>query len=409
METKDKFLKNIFTEKISGEDSQNNDTNNTRNEGKLIVKNDKKSQENMQKIAEELMQRNFKEISPKKQRTINKLKQIITAKFVDINSLKNICWQGIPEGDNFIRAECWKYLLGFYPTNNNMRNSIIVQKNEEYDDICKNYEGPLTSPDTTMNDEELKTYRQILKDVPRTMPEYRMSQIPRVKFILTRILYIWSIRHPASGYVQGLNDLAVPFILVYFLAKFPGEKVESLLNFSEEKFSKLGEEGFLAVETDVYFSLVKLLDPIQINYIKQQPGIKKMIQKMGCIVKKVDRELFEHLNNFEIDYIQFCFRWMNCYLIREFKIELILRMWDTYLSEDKGFSDFHYYVCACLLLNYSEKLKAMNEFPELIVFLQNLPTQNWTLEEIDALLARAYSIKQIYSCSNIFKDEENVG
>ena len=26
---------------------------------------------------------------------------------------------------------------------------------------------------------------------------------------------MWSIRHPASGYVQGINDLAAPLILVY--------------------------------------------------------------------------------------------------------------------------------------------------------------------------------------------------
>lgn len=26
---------------------------------------------------------------------------------------------------------------------------------------------------------------------------------------------MWSIRHPASGYVQGINDLAAPLIIVY--------------------------------------------------------------------------------------------------------------------------------------------------------------------------------------------------
>lgn len=33
--------------------------------------------------------------------------------------------------------------------------------------------------------------------------------------ILERILYIWSIRHPGSGYVQGMNDLLVPFFTVF--------------------------------------------------------------------------------------------------------------------------------------------------------------------------------------------------
>lgn len=33
--------------------------------------------------------------------------------------------------------------------------------------------------------------------------------------IFERILFIWAIRHPASGYVQGINDLVTPFFVVY--------------------------------------------------------------------------------------------------------------------------------------------------------------------------------------------------
>ena len=30
-----------------------------------------------------------------------------------------------------------------------------------------------------------------------------------------RVLYIWAIRHPGSGYVQGINDLLTPFFVVF--------------------------------------------------------------------------------------------------------------------------------------------------------------------------------------------------
>ena len=39
---------------------------------------------------------------------------------------------------------------------------------------------------------------------------------------LERILYVWAIRHPASGYVQGINDLATPFFQV-FLSSYIGK------------------------------------------------------------------------------------------------------------------------------------------------------------------------------------------
>jgi hypothetical protein len=38
---------------------------------------------------------------------------------------------------------------------------------------------------------------------------------------MERVLYIWAIRHPASGYVQGINDLMTPFLVV-FLSAFIG-------------------------------------------------------------------------------------------------------------------------------------------------------------------------------------------
>ena len=33
--------------------------------------------------------------------------------------------------------------------------------------------------------------------------------------VFERVLYIWAIRHPASGYVQGINDLVTPFFVVF--------------------------------------------------------------------------------------------------------------------------------------------------------------------------------------------------
>ncbi|OBS83743.1 hypothetical protein A6R68_22258, partial [Neotoma lepida] len=41
--------------------------------------------------------------------------------------------------------------------------------------------------------------------------------------IFERILFIWAIRHPASGYVQGINDLVTPFFVV-FLSEYVGKK-----------------------------------------------------------------------------------------------------------------------------------------------------------------------------------------
>ena len=401
MEIKKKFEKNIFTEvredtsKTNQKDKQENNINQINNNDK---KEDQKEINNDKKDIE-------KKISQKNIRTFKKINEICSQDFISIEELRNICWKGIPSEDPLIRAECWKILLGLYPLKKELKKSIIQRKKDEYIDMCNVYSNALSNPEEVMNEEELKIYRQIQKDIPRTMPDSSLFQHEKIQFMLTRVLYIWSLRHPASGYVQGFNDLCIPFFIVYFLEKFPEKNIDTILKLNENEFKKLSEETLTEIETTIYFSLTKLLDRIQTNYTINQPGITKMIKKMELIVEKVDPKLYDYLKKFEIDYVQFCFRWMNCFLIREFPVNLILRLWDAYFSEEKGFSEFHLYVCACLLLTFSEKLKAMSEFQELIVFLQNLPTSTWTIEDMDMLLAKSYSIKMLYSNSIILKNE----
>jgi hypothetical protein len=401
MEIKKKFEKNIFTEviedksKTNQKDKQENNINQINNNDK---KEDQKEKNNDKKDIE-------KKISQKNIRTFKKINEICSQDFISIEELRNICWKGIPSEDPLIRAECWKILLGLYPLKKELKKSIIQRKKDEYIDMCNVYSNALSNPEEVMNEEELKIYRQIQKDIPRTMPDSSLFQQEKIQFMLTRVLYIWSLRHPASGYVQGFNDLCIPFFIVYFLEKFPEKNIDTILKLNENEFKKLSEETLTEIETTIYFSLTKLLDRIQTNYTINQPGITKMIKKMELIVEKVDPKLYDYLKKFEIDYVQFCFRWMNCFLIREFPVNLILRLWDAYFSEEKGFSEFHLYVCACLLLTFSEKLKAMSEFQELIVFLQNLPTSTWTIEDMDMLLAKSYSIKMLYSNSIILKNE----
>ena len=401
MEIKKKFEKNIFTEVIEDK-SQNNQKNKEENNNNHI--NNKEQNEDKKETNEE-KKNEKKEISQKNQKIIKKITQICSQDFILIEELRNICWNGIPIEESLIRAECWKILLGLYPLKKELKLSTIQRKKDEYMDMCSVYSNALSNPDEVMNEEELKTYRQIQKDIPRTMPESSLFQNEQVQFMLTRILYIWSLRHPASGYVQGFNDLCIPFFIVYFLEQFPNKDIDTILKLNNEEFKVLSKDTIVELETNIYYSLTKLLDRIQTNYTHNQPGINKMLKKMELIIEKVDPKLYQYLKQFEIDYVQFCFRWMNCFLIREFPVKLILRLWDTYFSEEKGFSEFHLYVCACLLLTFSEKLKAMTEFQELIVFLQNLPTSNWKIEDMDMLLAKSYSIKELYSNSIILKND----
>jgi len=46
-----------------------------------------------------------------------------------------------------------------------------------------------------------------------------------------------------------------------------------------------------AVEADSFWCLSKLLDGIQDNYISHQPGIQRLVKRMGELVKRIDGAL----------------------------------------------------------------------------------------------------------------------
>uniref|UniRef100_A0A4W5LCY1 Rab-GAP TBC domain-containing protein n=1 Tax=Hucho hucho TaxID=62062 RepID=A0A4W5LCY1_9TELE len=153
-------------------------------------------------------------------------------------------------------------------------------------------------------------------------PECLMLQ-PMVTEIFERILFIWAIRHPASGYVQGINDLVTPFFVVYVF-EYIKEEVE---NFD---VSSLQEETLRNIEADSFWCMSKLLDGIQDNYTFAQPGIQRKVKALEELVSRIDETVHVHMQQYEVEYLQFAFRWMNNLLMRELPLRCTIRLWDTY-------------------------------------------------------------------------------
>ncbi len=67
-------------------------------------------------------------------------------------------------------------------------------------------------------------------------------------------------------------------------------------------------------------------------------------------------------------------------------------------AEEQGFSEFHLYVCAAFLVKWSDKLVKM-DFQEIMMFLQSLPTREWTEKDIELLLSEAYIWQSLFKGS----------
>lgn len=309
---------------------------------------------------------------------VNKFQKLMSQPTVDLAALRRIAWSGCP---SVFRVTAWQLLLGYLPVNSDRRHGTLERKRREYLDFVPQY---FEAGACDRTEYEQGVYRQIKVDCPRTSPNVPLFQDPIAQDALLRVLYIWAIRHPGSGYVQGINDLLTPFFVV-FLTPY-------IDDISSCSLSELPPGVVQVVEADAYWCLTKLLDGIQDHYTFAQPGIQRMVFELKNLMRRINQPLHDHLEEQGLQFIQFTFRWMNCLLMRELPLEHIVRLWDTYLSEEDGFSKFHVYVCAAFLEHWADELLQL-DFQELVIFLQHLPTQDWGASELDTLLSKAFVLK----------------
>ncbi|XP_071774797.1 TBC1 domain family member 22B [Centroberyx gerrardi] len=312
---------------------------------------------------------------------LDKFKQLLASPNTDLEELRKHSWSGIPRE---VRPITWRLLSGYLPANMERRELVLKRKRDEYFGFIEQYYHSRT-------DEHYKdTYRQIHIDIPRTNPLIPLFQQPAVQEVFERILFIWAIRHPASGYVQGINDLVTPFFVV-FLSEFVQEDVENF------EVAALPLDTQRNIEADSFWCMSKLLDGIQDNYTFAQPGIQNKVKALEELVSRIDEDIHGHFKKYEVEYLQFAFRWMNNLLMRELPLRCTIRLWDTYQAEAEGFSHFHLYVCAAFLIEWRKEILSMIDFQGLLMLLQNLPTIHWGNEEVGLLLAEAYRLKYMFA------------
>jgi len=153
---------------------------------------------------------------------LSKFKKLVyDDEVTDMNQLRSMSWSGIPQE---VRHVTWKLLLGYLPVVKSRRNQVLESKRNDYDQLVSRYYNNMTPTSDEM-------WRQIHIDIPRMQPLISIFQQELVQKMFERILYIWSIRHPAAGYVQGMNDLVTPFFVTYLSEFTPGQAFKDVESF----------------------------------------------------------------------------------------------------------------------------------------------------------------------------------
>jgi len=233
-------------------------------------------------------------------RKIQNLEAQIQQSMIVLDKLKTLSWSGIPSCVPYIRGTVWSILSDYIPIDQEIKQETLARKREEYTGIVRHYfEG--ATMETTVQDlankiEDMSSYetlnfKQIKIDVYRTQPEVELFSSQQLQTMLIRILFAWTMRHPASAYVQGINDLAAPMVLVFLTAAVDtrerreadrqlqqeseenkeliaavAQKLKNhnskYLELSLEDIRSLSIEEFLAAEADAFWCLTKLVDDI---------------------------------------------------------------------------------------------------------------------------------------------------
>jgi TBC1 domain family member 2 len=297
---------------------------------------------------------------------------------INLEGLAQLCWKGIPAE---LRAPCWQYLFDYLPSQPHKHPSFLEKRLQEYKNLFTVFLPADQASSSSPDKNQLTTsaslpapffdpalYHQIQIDLPRTLPDIPFFKSALISRAMRRILYFWSIRHPACGYVQGLNDLLAPILAVFFSHaifqkyywkgcensrwSFYYDQVLDLVltlnqgsadiclaaalntpSATNNAYWYFTEDEFLAVETDSYFCFTKLLEPLQNRYTVGQPSIFKEIHYIVTLLQKIDPPLMVHFQREKFDVAIILFRWLNCLCLRELPFKCIIRLWDTCLSE----------------------------------------------------------------------------
>lgn len=348
-----------------------------------------------------------------------------------LEDVRRCAWKGCSPKN---RAQVWRLLLGHEPLEYRVRQLALEMKRDAYREYVKvlsapqgaaqvelsrqlkrcrsmqkrmgiesnkeNGERMLELEDKNGNfveysDYAMKTLRQIEMDLPRTHPEIAIFHVAEVRNAMRRILYIYGMLNPNKNYVQGMNELLTPVLVVFFSSYLKEARDRGVENFlvREELCDTLTGEELEEAEADAFWTFSLVVKSIEDNFIAEQPGILRRIARLEEIVREVDPMLSQHLARNGNEFIQFSYRWMNCLLMRELPFPLVVKLWDALIAEEDGLSDLHVYFCAAMITKFRTELLAKG-FEECIMFLQNLPTSEWKTSDIDVLLSQAYVWKK---------------
>ena len=354
-------------------------------------------------------------------------------------NLKIFSEDGLPDEIPILRSIIWKINFGYLPIDNEEWEKILEDKrssyfyykeifikklNEEYK-LFKDYDSMTRKEKEELDKKTNKLLlEQICKDVNRThnqmdfffksidenniisknelltMMENRrncsmkdINDIYKINIkethadVIVRILFIYSTFFPDISYVQGMNEIIAPIYYIFSFDKTYGV-----------------EPSIENIEADTFWAFNSLMAQLKDTFNREKDiedvGVSGKVKRLKLMLKLVDFQLFEHFENYKLEFSTFAYRWFILFFSQDFLMIDILRLWDYIFAPDDKFQNCYFISLAILLLKRDELL--ISDMTEMLANLKAIKGLN-----VEDIITISKKIKTNYGkeCLEIINKE----
>ena len=274
---------------------------------------------------------------------------------INVKMIKKLCAVGLSECPNEDRAIAWLILLGVYPKVANDWYYDHEKITDEYMNLVKDvchmdgYEK-LKIPEqiskeyfnvedksilSLIHSDIIRTRRVIcffpidVSETPKENPENTLELWSEHMRRLERLLYIFGKLNGSLSYMQGFNELASVFYYLFLSSK-------SLFGNNLDEIEALSLRCLQQLLTGTRLSeLYSTHNNLSI--------LRYRLKDFNYIFQKHLPKIAELFTKFEIDPLQYCYKWFNILFAQEYDLPTLLIVWDSFFAHFDDLITFLFY------------------------------------------------------------------
>ena len=192
---------------------------------------------------------------------------------------------------------------------------------------------------------------------------YKINIVMTHSDIVSRILFIYSKFEPIISYVQGMNEILAP---IYYC-------------FSFDRISE--DQTMDDIEADTFWSFYNLMSHLKVlfdkNEDKKDIGINGKVNRLKNMLKVIDKQLYEHLDNSGFDFSVLAFRWISLMFSQDFLMMDLLRLWDYLFCHENKYQNCYFFCLSIILMKKEQLMKRkINEIYETFQNIKDLELED---------------------------------